>query len=53
MPFEFEGGKRMNLATAGIEELKKHIDTLMIIPNEKLLEIATQYGNETSIRYGR
>ena len=41
MPFEFEGGKRMNLATAGIEELKKHIDTLMIIPNEKLLEIAT------------
>ena len=31
----------MNLATAGIEELKKHIDTLMIIPNEKLLEIAT------------
>ena len=40
-PFEFEGGKRMNLATAGIEELKKHIDTLMIIPNEKLLEIAT------------
>ncbi len=40
-PFEFEGGKRMNLAVAGIEELKKHIDTLMIVPNEKLLEIAT------------
>ena len=40
-PFEFEGGKRMNLAISGIEELKKHIDTLMIIPNEKLLEIAT------------
>ena len=40
-PFAFEGGKRMSLANSGIEELKKHIDTLMIIPNEKLLEIAT------------
>ena len=40
-PFAFEGEKRMSLAKSGIEELKKHIDTLMIIPNEKLLEIAT------------
>ena len=38
-PFSFEGKKRMNNALAGIEELKKHVDTLIIIPNDKLREI--------------
>ncbi len=40
-PFCFEGYKRMKIADDGIEELKKHVDTLMVIPNDKLLEIAS------------
>ena len=38
-PFSFEGKKRMEHATAGLEELKKHVDTLIVIPNDKLREI--------------
>ena len=41
-PFKFEGRRRARIANEGIEELKKHIDTLMVIPNEKLLSIASQ-----------
>ncbi len=40
-PFRFEGNKRASIAEEGIEEFKKHVDTLMIIPNDKLLEIAS------------
>ncbi len=40
-PFRFEGSKRARIAEDGIEELKKHVDTLMVIPNDKLLEIAS------------
>ena len=35
-PFEFEGEKRMNAALDGIERLKKEVDTLLIIPNQRL-----------------
>ena len=38
-PFSFEGKKRMTNALAGIEELKKHVDTLIVIPNDRLREI--------------
>jgi len=38
-PFSFEGKKRMDQALAGLEELKKHVDTLIVIPNDKLREI--------------
>ncbi len=38
-PFGFEGKNRMNNAMAGLEELKKHVDTLIVIPNDKLREI--------------
>ena len=38
-PFRFEAKKRMTNALAGIEELKKSVDTLIVIPNDKLLEI--------------
>lgn len=38
-PFAWEGPKRMKQALAGIEELKKHVDTLIVIPNEKLRDI--------------
>ena len=41
-PFRFEGNKRFRIAEKGVEELKKHVDTLMVIPNNKLLEIASQ-----------
>ncbi|MCK4858400.1 MAG: cell division protein FtsZ [candidate division Zixibacteria bacterium] len=39
-PFEFEGRKRMNRALAGIEELKTRVDTLIVIPNQRLLAVA-------------
>jgi cell division protein FtsZ len=39
-PFKFEGDKRMNRALEGIQELKKEVDTLIIIPNERLKTIA-------------
>lgn len=38
-PFTFEGRKRMDNALAGLEELKKHVDTLIVIPNDRLREI--------------
>ncbi len=39
-PFEFEGRKRMNRALGGIHELKSHVDTLIVIPNQRLIDIA-------------
>lgn len=39
-PFSFEGRKRMQQAEDGIKELKSIVDTLIVIPNDKLLEIA-------------
>ena len=38
-PFSFEGKKRMTQALAGLEELKKNVDTLIVIPNDRLREI--------------
>ena len=38
-PFRFEARTRMNNALAGIENLKKAVDTLIVIPNDKLLEV--------------
>ena len=38
-PFTFEGKKRMNQAERGIESLKGKVDTLVVIPNDKLLQI--------------
>ena len=38
-PFSFEGKRRMEQALVGIEELKKNVDTLIVIPNDKLREI--------------
>ena len=38
-PFSFEGKRRMENALQGIEELKKHVDTLSVIPNDRLREI--------------
>ena len=38
-PFSFEGRRRMENAVKGLEELKKHVDTLIVIPNDRLREI--------------
>ncbi len=46
-PFPFEGKRRMASAEEGIEELRQAVDTLIVIPNEKLLELA---GPKTSLR---
>jgi cell division protein FtsZ len=40
-PFQFEGSRRMRAAEAGVAELKKHVDTIMVIPNQNLFRIAT------------
>lgn len=41
-PFEFEGEKRMKAALAGIEKLKKEVDTLLIIPNQRLRALGSK-----------
>jgi cell division protein FtsZ len=46
-PFSFEGEKRMKRAMAGIEELKKEVDSLIIIPNERLKVLG---GKSTSFK---
>src|SRR5205085_6311890 len=38
-PFSFEGSPRMRAAETGIEKLKEHVDTLIVIPNDRLLSI--------------
>ena len=38
-PFSFEGKRRMENALKGLDELKKHVDTLIVIPNDRLREI--------------
>ena len=42
-PFAFEGTSRMNIAMAGINELTSHVDSLITIPNDKLLDV---YGRD-------
>ena len=39
-PFHFEGQRRMQLAEQGVQELRKHVDTLIVIPNQNLFRIA-------------
>jgi cell division protein FtsZ len=41
-PFTFEGAKRQTSADAGIEALKSQVDTLIVIPNDRLLQIASK-----------
>ncbi len=45
-PFNFEGKNKKNVAEAGIRELEKHVDSLITIPNEKLL---TELGENLSL----
>src|SRR5438874_8327044 len=39
-PFSFEGSKRRNAAEEGIANLKQHVDTLITVPNDRLLQVA-------------
>ncbi len=39
-PFHFEGARRMRVAEAGLDELKKYVDTLIVIPNQNLFRVA-------------
>jgi cell division protein FtsZ len=41
-PFTFEGGRRMRVAEAGIAELARYVDTLIVIPNQNLFRIANE-----------
>ena len=45
-PFSFEGPARMRAAIAGLEKIKPHVDTLIVIPNERLLKVS---GPETEL----
>jgi cell division protein FtsZ len=46
-PFSFEGNRRQNLAVEGIERLKEAVDTLIVIPNDRLLEIVDKKASMT------
>ncbi len=41
-PFRFEGSRRMQNAERGIREMEKYVDSLIVVPNDKLLEIADE-----------
>jgi cell division protein FtsZ len=41
-PFAFEGKRRMDQASKGIDELAKNVDSIMVIPNERLKEVTTE-----------
>jgi len=42
LPFSYEGPKRMRRATEGLEEFKKHLDTVIVVPNQNLFKIASE-----------
>ncbi|PWB52036.1 MAG: cell division protein FtsZ [Anaerolineales bacterium] len=44
-PFAFEGSKRIQVAEQGIEKLKEQADTLIVIPNDRLLQIVDKHAN--------
>ena len=45
-PFGFEGKRRMSIAEEGLKELQEHVDSLITIPNEKLLPVL---GSDVSL----
>ena len=46
-PFSFEGQQRMRLAEHGLEELKKEVDALIVVPNDRLLVVV---GKDTTVK---
>jgi len=51
-PFDFEARKKAKIAELGIEELKARVDTLIIIPNQRLLAIAAKQTVDEAFRVG-
>ncbi len=49
-PFSFEGNARMNQAVGGINKLKEHVDSLLVIPNERLEEIYEDLEYEETLK---
>ena len=53
-PFTFEGRRRANQAEAGIDELRDEVDTLIVIPNDRLLSISDRAGQRARrVQVGR
>ena len=52
-PFNFEGKQRMKNAEAGIAELKQHVDTLVVIPNDRLLQVVNKGTTMLCVRASR
>jgi len=50
LPFSMEGKQRMDNATYGLEKLEKIVDTLIVIPNDKLLEIVPDVSLTTAFK---
>ena len=50
IPFSMEGSRRYENAMRGLEKMEKHVDTLIVIPNEKLLEIAPNLPLHTAFK---
>lgn len=50
LPFEMEGQQRMKNARLGLQNLKKNVDTIIIIPNDKLLEIVPDVSLATAFK---
>ena len=46
-PFVFEGGKRLAVSVQGVDDLKKNVDSLIVIPNQKLMEVL---GDDVTMR---
>ena len=42
LPFSYEGPKRMRRAVEGLQEFKKHLDTVIVVPNQNLFKIASE-----------
>jgi cell division protein FtsZ len=42
LPFSYEGPKRMRRAVEGLEELKRHLDTVIVVPNQNLFKVASE-----------
>jgi len=42
-PFSFEGNRRQSLAERGIQKLREHVDTLIVVPNDRLLQLVSQH----------
>lgn len=50
VPFQMEGNRRYENAVHGLEKLERHVDTLIVIPNDKLLELAPDLPLHTAFK---